>query len=317
MNYELFIQHGNTLMLPPIVDGVTVEWQRKGQPGKLTFECIKTDNLSFSEGDACRFSVNGTPLFYGFVFEKSRTGSDSKKIKVTVYDQLYYLNNKDYFQYENKTATEVVRMLADDFELNLGTLENTSYKIASRTEDNKSLFDIIQTALDETLKATTQLYVLYDKAGKLTLSNISSMKLGLVINDDTAGDYDYKSSIASNTYNKIRLFREGSDPVTVKDASTIKQWGVLQYAEKVNDDSTNLNNMAASLLKLYNTKTRTLSVKNVLGDTRVRAGTMLVVILGLGDMNLSNYMLVESVKHSFKDNEHLMELKLRGGTFVT
>lgn len=317
MTYELFIQHGNTLMLPPIVDGVTVEWQRKGQPGKLTFECIKTDNLSFSEGDACRFSVNGTPLFYGFVFEKSRTGNDNKKIKVTVYDQLYYLNNKDYFQYENKTATEVVRMLADDFGLNLGTLENTSYKIASRTEDNKSLFDIIQTALDETLKATTELYVLYDKAGKLTLSNISSMKLGLVINDDTAGDYDYKSSIASNTYNKIRLFREGSDPVTVKDASTIKQWGVLQYAEKVNDDSTNLNNMAASLLKLYNTKTRTLSVKNVLGDTRVRAGTMLVVILGLGDMNLSNYMLVESVKHSFKDNEHLMELKLRGGTFVT
>lgn len=317
MTYELFIQHGKTLMLPPIVDGVTVEWQRKGQPGKLTFECIKTDNLSFSEGDACRFSVNGTPLFYGFVFEKSRTGSDNKRIKVTVYDQLYYLNNKDYFQYENKTATEVVRMLADDFGLNLGTLENTSYKIASRTEDNKSLFDIIQTALDETLKATTQMYVLYDKAGKLTLSNISSMKLGLVINDDTAGDYDYKSSIASNTYNKIRLFREGADPVTVKSADTIQQWGVLQYVEKVNDDSTNLNNMATSLLKLYNTKTRTLSVKNVLGDTRVRAGTLLVVILGLGDMNLSNFMLVESVKHSFKDGEHLMELKLRGGTFVT
>jgi len=95
------------------------------------------------------------------------------------------------------------------------------------------------------------------------------------------------------------------------------QWGVLQYAEKVNDDSTNLNNMAASLLKLYNTKTRTLSVKNVLGDTRVRAGTLLVVILGLGDMNVSNFMLVESVKHSFKDGQHLMELKLRGGTFVT
>ena len=143
------------------------------------------------------------------------------------------------------------------------------------------------------------------------------MKLGLVINEDTAGDYDYKSSIANNTYNKIRLFREGSDPVTVKSSRTIMQWGVLQYAEKVNDDSTNLNNMAASLLKLYNTKTRTLSVKNVLGDTRVRAGTLLVVILGLGDMNVSNFMLVESVKHSFKDGQHLMELKLRGGTFVT
>lgn len=317
MTYELFIQHGKTLMYPPVVDGVTIEWDRKGQPGKLTFEVVKTDGLTFTEGDACRFSVNGAPLFFGFVFEKSRQGSNDKVIKVTVYDQLYYLKNKDYFQYENKTATEVIKMLAEDFGLNLGTLEDTGYKIAGRTEDNKTLFDIIQNALDETMKAKTQMYVLYDKAGKLTLSDISNMKLGLVVNEDTAGDFDYKSSIADNTYNKIRLFREGSAPVTVKDADHIREWGVLQYVEKVSDDSVNLNNMAAALLKLYNTKNRTLSVKNVLGDVRVRAGTLLVVILGLGDMNVSNFMLVEQAKHTFRDNEHLMELKLRGGSFVT
>lgn len=317
MTCELFIRHGSTLMFPPVVDGVTIEWQRKGQPGKLTFECIKTDSLNFEEGDACRFSVDGTPMFYGFVFEKSRSGSSNKIIKVTVYDQLYYLNNKDYFQYENKTATEVVRMLAEDFGLNAGALEDTGYKIASRTEDNKSLFDIIQNALDETLKATTQMYVLYDNAGKLTLSNIGNMKLGLVVNEDTSGDYEYKTSIASNTYNKIRLFREGSDPVTVKDASNILKWGVLQYAEKVSNDDVNLNSMASALLSLYNAKTRTLTIKNALGDVRVRAGTLLIVMLGLGDMNVSNYLMVEQVKHSFKDNEHLMELKLRGGNFVT
>lgn len=316
MSYELFIKHGNTLMFPPIVDGVAIEWQRKGQPGKLTFECIKTDELVFTEGDACRFSVDGTPMFYGFVFEKSRTGSSSNKIKVTVYDQLYYLNNKDYFQYENKTASEVVKMLSKDFGLSCGILEDTGYKIASRTEDNKSLFDIIQNALDDTLKATTQMYVLYDKVGKLTLSNIRNMKLGLIVDEDTIGDYDYKSSIAGSTYNKIRLFREGIDPVTVKSNETIEQWGVLQYAEKVNNDSVNLKSMATSLLKLYNSKTRTLSVKNALGDIRVRAGTLLAVILKLGDINISNYMLVESVKHSFKDGEHFMELKLRGDSFV-
>ena len=48
MTYELFIQHGTTLMFPPIVDGVTIEWQRKGQPGKLTFECIKIGTPYFS-----------------------------------------------------------------------------------------------------------------------------------------------------------------------------------------------------------------------------------------------------------------------------
>jgi len=40
-------------------------------------------------------------------------------------------------------------------------------------------------------------------------------------------------------------------------------------------------------------------------------------MLGLGDINVSNYLMVEQVKHSFKEGQHLMELKLRGGTFVS
>lgn len=320
MTYELLIQHGKTIMYPPVVDGVTVEWERQGQPGKLTFEVIKTDALSFEEGDPCRFSVNGEPLFYGFVFNKSRSGSNPKNIKVTVYDQLYYLKNKDTYVYSNKTATEVVKMIAEDFGLNLGTLDDTGYKIETRTEENTSLFDIIQNALDATTKAKTEMYVLYDKAGKLMLTNIGNMKLGLVINEETAGNYEYKSSIADNTYNRIKLLYEDSDAGTrqvyiAQDSSNINKWGVLQYYEKLND-ATNAKTMADALLKLYNTKTRTLSIKNALGDVRVRAGTMLVVMLGLGDINLSNYLLVEQVKHSFNNGQHLMELKLRGGNFV-
>ena len=320
MTYELLIQHGKTIMYPPIVDGVTVEWERQGQPGKLTFEVIKTENLSFEEGDPCRFSVDGEPLFYGFVFDKSRSGSNPEKVKVTVYDQLYNLKNKDTYVYSNKTATEVVKMIAEDFGLNLGTLDDTGYKIETRTEENTSLFDIIQNALDATTKAKTEMYVLYDKAGKLMLTNIGNMKLGLVINEDTAGNYEYKSSIADNTYNRIKLLYEDSDAGTrqvyiAQDSSNINKWGVLQYYEKLND-ATNAKTMADALLKLYNAKTRTLKISDALGDTRVRAGTMLVVMLGLGDINLSNFLLVEQVKHTFSNGQHLMELKLRGGKFV-
>lgn len=320
MTYELLIQHGKTIMYPPVVDGVTVEWERQGQPGKLTFEVIKTDALSFEEGDPCRFSVNGEPLFYGFVFNKSRSGSNPKNIKVTVYDQLYYLKNKDTYVYSNKTATEVVKMIAEDFGLNLGTLDDTGYKIETRTEENTSLFDIIQNALDATTKAKTEMYVLYDKAGKLMLTNIGNMKLGIVINEETAGNYEYKSSISDNTYNRIKLLYEDSDAGTrqvyiAQDSSNINKWGVLQYYEKLND-ATNAKTMADALLKLYNAKTRTLKISDALGDTRVRAGTMLVVMLGLGDINLSNFLLVEQVKHTFSNGQHLMELKLRGGKFV-
>ena len=51
MSYELLIQHGSNIMYPPTVEGVTIEWERKGQPGKLTFEVVKTPGLSFQEGD--------------------------------------------------------------------------------------------------------------------------------------------------------------------------------------------------------------------------------------------------------------------------
>lgn len=307
-------------MLPPVVESVSIEWERQGQPGKLTADIVKTPGLSFQEGDPCRFSVDGTPIFYGFVFEKARKGSMDQVITITVYDQLYYLKNKDTYVYSNKTAAAVIRMIAEDFRLNVGALADTGYTIASRVEDNKTLFDIIQTALDETLKATSQMYVLYDDVGKLTLKNIGDMKLGLLVDNETAGDFDYKTSIASQTYDKVKLSYENKDTgkreiFIAQDGSSINQWGVLQYYEKI-DSTANAKAMADALLSLYNTKTRTLKLKDVLGDVRVRAGTMLVVMLGLGDMNLSSYLMVEQVKHTFSNEQHVMDMNMRGGTFV-
>ena len=307
-------------MLPPVVESVSIEWERQGQPGKLTADIVKTPGLSFQEGDPCRFSVDGTPILYGFVFEKARKGSMDQVITITVYDQLYYLKNKDTYVYSNKTAAAVIRMIAEDFQLNVGALADTGYTIASRVEDNKTLFDIIQTALDETLKATSQMYVLYDDVGKLTLKNIGDMKLGLLVDNETAGDFDYKTSIASQTYDKVKLSYENKDTgkreiFIAQDGSSINQWGVLQYYEKI-DSTANAKAMADALLSLYNTKTRTLMLKDVLGDVRVRAGTMLVVMLGLGDMNLSSYLMVEQVKHTFSNEQHVMDLNMRGGTFV-
>lgn len=320
MTYELLIQHQGNIMLPPVVESVTIEWERQGQPGKLTADIVKTPGLSFQEGDPCRFSVDGSPVFYGFVFEKARKGSMDQVITITVYDQLYYLKNKDTYVYTSKTASDVIRMIAEDFQLNVGSLADTGYTIASRVEDNKTLADIIQTALDETLKATSQMYVLYDDVGKLTLKNIGDMKMELLIDDETAGDFDYKTSIAAQTYDKVKLSYENKDTgkreiFIAQDSSNINQWGVLQYCEKI-DSTANAKVMADALLNLYNTKTRTLKLKNVLGDIRVRAGTMLVVTLGLGDMNLSSYLMVEQVKHTFSNEQHFMDLNMRGGTFV-
>lgn len=153
MKIDLIIQNGSTVYYPIIEEGITLEWDRKGTPGKLKFSCIKDDVLSFQEGNPVKLSVDGTDIFYGFVFEKSRSGRTPYLIEVTAYDQLRYFKNKDTYVYSNKKANEVIKMIAEDFGLKTGKLEDTEHVIESRTEDNATLFDIAQNALDETLQA--------------------------------------------------------------------------------------------------------------------------------------------------------------------
>ena len=318
MNCELLIQHGSKVYQPIVQEGIQWETERKGVPGKLSFKVLKDDTLNFTEGDAVRLKVDGSKVFYGFVFAKKR--DREQIITVIAYDQLRYLKNKDTYVYSNKTAAEVVKMLAGDFNLQCGTLEDTKFKIESRTEDNQSLFDIIQTALDLTLQSKKEMYVLYDDFGKMTLKNIGNMKVGLLIDEDTGENFDYTSSIDGETYNKIKLAYENEksgkrEIYIAQDSSHINQWGVLQYFETI-DESVNGKAKADALLKLYNQKTRNLTIKGAFGDTRVRAGSLIAVSLNLGDIVANSFMLVEKVKHNFDESLHTMDLTLRGGEFI-
>lgn len=320
MKADILIQNGDIGYYPIVEECISLEWDRKGTPGKLKFSVINDGTISFQEGNRVKLAVDGTDVFYGFVFTKNRSGRTPNVIEVTAYDQLRYFKNKDTYNFTNKTATEIVTMLAGDFGLKTGTLEDTGYKIASLPENNTALFDMVQDALDETLKAKSKLYVLYDDFGKLMLRNIENMKLDLLIDVDTIGNYTYSSTIDNQTYNQITIRYENAQTgeknvFVTRDSSHIKAWGLLQYTDKVETPTSGIAK-AEALLKLYNEKTRSLSITDALGDIRVRAGSSVIVKLGLGDINVQSYLLVERVTHKFTQNQHLMDLKLRGGTFV-
>jgi hypothetical protein len=165
----LLIESGNTVIQPAVKDDITWETNRKNTPGKLTFTVIQDQEIEFAEGSAVSLQVNGIPLFYGFVFSRSR--DKSHQIKVTCYDQIKYLiKNNDTYQYENKQVGDVVRMIAEDYRLNVGSLESGGYSM-TQYEEEETLYDIIQNAMDLTLMNTGTLFVLYDDFGKLTLKN--------------------------------------------------------------------------------------------------------------------------------------------------
>lgn len=318
MYYELLIQHGSKVYQPIVTGEIQWQTERKGKAGSLTFKVVKDSTINFTEGDAVRLKADGKNVFYGFVFQKKRDKEGI--ITVTAYDQLRYLKNKDTYVYSNKTASEVVQMLAKDFNLQCGTLEDTKFKIESRVEDNQTLFDIIQNALDLTLQNKKEMYVLYDDFGKLTLKNIGNMKVGILIDEDTGENFDYTSSIDGETYNKIKLVYENEESgkreiYIAQDSSHINQWGVLQYFETI-DEKTNGKAKADTLLSLYNQKTRKLTIKGAFGDVRVKAGTLVAVSLNLGDIVANSFLLVEQAKHSFSENFYTMDLTLRGGEFI-
>lgn len=318
---QLLIENAGKLYEPSVEGEISWETERYGSPGRLSFTVMKDQVLNFQEGNPVRLTVGGVNVFYGFVFTKKRSKSKAGAIDVTAYDQLRYFKNKDTYQYENKRADELIRMIAGDFNLRVGILENTGFKIPSRLEDNKTLLDIAQSALDLTLKSTGKLYVLYDDYGKLTLQNIESMKLSTLMAADTAENFDYTTSIDGSTYNKIKLAFDNEetgkrDIYIAQDSNNMNQWGVLQYFEKI-DEKVNGQAMADSLLSLCNLKTRSLGIKNAFGDIRVRGGSSVPVSLDLGDIVANTYMVVERVKHSITSETHFMDLTLRGsGAYV-
>lgn len=325
MAVELLIgsEDGTKAYMPAVEEGIEWSTERRSSPGKLTFKVLKDDLLDFSEGSAVRMRDGNDNVFFGFVFKQQR--DREQIITVTAYDQLRYLKNKDTVVYENKTASQFVQMVASDYALSTGMLEETNYTIESRVEENTSLFEMIENALDLTLTNTGDMYVLYDDFGKLTLKHLSSMYVGvpgayLMIDEETGENFDYTSSIDDSTYNKIKLTYDNEDTgfrevYIAQDGSNINRWGILQYFDTLSKGE-NGQAKADALLSLYNKKTRNLRITNAIGDNRVRAGSMVVVNLNLGDIQLKNWMLVEKCKHTYKQGEHWMDLTLRGGEFV-
>lgn len=317
---SIIIQNGYSGYEPVVLDDIQWITERKGSPGKLIFKVMRDDALKLEEGSVVSFKVGSEAVFYGYLFRIS--GDKTNEVTLTCYDQIRYLKNKDTYIFKNTTANRIANMICTDFGIRYGELEETAHVIPYVVYDNKTLLDMIQDALDMTLTSTRKLYVIYDDYGKITIKQIARMKVGLMIDADTAETFNFESSIDDETYNRIKLMYEDSESKersfwTAEDKSTQSKWGTLQYFESISkEEKDTAQAKANSLLELYNSKTKKLTVSNCLGDLRIRGGSMVLVQLNVYGEKINHWMVVDSCTHTFKENEHFMTLKLIGGGFV-
>lgn len=310
----------NKCYIPVVQDGITIEYYRKGQPGKMTFKVVQDELLDIQEGYRVKVQRGDTGIFFGFVF--ARKLDKDNILSVTCYDQLRYLKNEQIYNTVNKKASEIIQQLAEDFQLQIGDIVDTEYVIPRFRAGTQTLFDLMQTAIDITTEATKNLFVLYDDFGKLTLKNINDMRVDILIDSETAENFNFGSDIDKDTYNEIVLYFDNKDTHEHEisniayDTENIANWGLLRKIKSVNPEKPiNLDELAKAMLKRYNRVRRTLTIRNSVGDDRVRGGSSLYVKLYIDKQEINMKMLVEAVKHTYTNNAHFMDLTLKGGMF--
>lgn len=323
MQTELIVQDsksGNAWDMSELVNsGIKWETNIAEQPGKLTFEYIDQENISINEGSSISFKIDGQGIFFGYVFKKGR--SKNEKIPIIAYDQMRYLKNKDTYVFSGLTASNIFQRITSDFRLKAKVINASTYVVAPRVHDNKTLFEAIQYGIDETLINTGNWYMIRDNFGSLQFLNINTLKTDLFIGDESLLiDYDYSSSIDDDSYNQVKLIKENKETkkreiYIVKDSNTIKQWGLLQYFEKMdeNANAAQIQARAEMLLKLKNRVTKKLKL-TALGDLRVFAGSG--IVLGISDLEkegiaANQYFMVTQCSHSFSNDMHTMQLELQ------
>lgn len=298
-----------------MVEGeLRITWSRDGSPGQMTLNIVKDENLDYQEGNPIAFYVDGEVFFYGYVFSKSRSGEQI--IKTTCYDQLRYLKNKSTYQYKDWTYAELLTNICNDRNLQVGEIEDTKFKIPGRIEENKEFWEILRFASDMTTANTGKLYTLFDKGGKICLKSIENMKTKDVIDYDCTEDFDYDTSIGSNTYNRVHLKllddnKKEIKSATAEDTKSIENWGLLSYSDTTNNEEVDIEKKAKELLSVLNRKNRKLRLKNIVGRLDVRAGSLVPVqMMAIGDIDINSMMLVQNVTHKFQEEHHFMDLEV-------
>lgn len=301
------------------IANIEITTQIEDDPGKATFDIIKSDGIEFWEGATVCIQLDGYKLFKGFVFAKKIT-KDTEIISVTCYDQLRYLKNKDSYVFENATSDQIFSKICTDFVLKYRVVDKSSYICAPRSNDATSLYEMIKNALDDTLINSKKWFIIRDNYGVLEHINVFSLYGGIILGDGSGvNNFTYETSIDSDTYNQIKLYRDNEDSGkreifivndTINGGNNLKYWGILQLYEKV-DENLNIAQIeqrARSMLSLYNNTKRSLKLE-CLGVPSICAGSIFQCsIKDLGDMYLNRYLLVTQCSHKISNGVHTMNL---------
>ncbi|MCY8316756.1 phage portal protein [Bacillus vallismortis] len=310
---ELFVIK-DTEWLELVAESVSLEGHRYQAPRSIeaTIVIKQGDQTYYSvtEGDTVLFKWKGKELFRGIVFART---PDEHTLAFSAYDMLQYLvKNQDVYVFSNQRADQMIRRIANDFQIPTTSIANTGHTIKSLViKNDTTLYDIILKALKQTKSQTGRHYQLYSEKGKLGLrawpdpSEVWVLETGVNITG-----YQYSTSI-NDTATRVVLRRQKDNKTykaSAKDSSGVNKYGVLQYTETVTDDINQAQLQQRADVRLAEKKGVKKELKNIqaVGIPEVRSG--LPVYISIPEAGIKKTYWVDTDRHEFKGTKHTMTI---------
>ncbi|OEC80058.1 MULTISPECIES: XkdQ/YqbQ family protein [Bacillus] len=310
---ELFVIK-DTEWLELVAESVSLEGHRYQAPRSIEATIVIKQGdqkyYSVTEGDTVLFKWKGKELFRGIVFART---PDEHTLAFSAYDMLQYLvKNQDVYVFSNQRADQMIRRIANDFQIPTTSIANTSHTIKSLViKNDTSLYDIILKALKQTKSQTGRNYQLYSEKGKLGLrawpdpSEVWVLETGVNITG-----YQYSTSI-NDTATRVVLRRQKDNKtykVSAKDSSGLNKYGVLQYTETVTDEINQAQLQQRADVRLAEKKGVKKELKNIqaIGIPEVQSG--LPVYISIPEAGIKKIYWVDTDRHEFKGTKHTMTI---------
>lgn len=310
-------KNGIEYNITSIVSKATITFKRTGSCGSLQLECVKGDPFSqkidFENGDIIQLYIDDVGRFFGYIFKVENKHNEGK-FTITVYDQIKYLLHNATYSFVNKKASDIIKLIAQEFKLRIGEIADTQFVIPKLLEDNKKLLDIIYESLYLTSDNGGGQFCLYDDFGYLTLKPLNAMKTEYVLSGSThISSVTYNKDI-ENSYNIIKLVRDNKDAgnrdaFQYQNTELINKWGMLQYFDVVDEglNDAQIEQQLQAIYALKGKEKKTLAIKCI-GEF-VRAGESIAILLE--DLEIQQYFVIDEVKHTFEGgNVHNMDITL-------
>ena len=186
-----------------------------------------------------------------------------------------YLKNKDFYIIDGgQTLNDVFTNCCNKFQLKSSVIAGSETIVSDKIHNDKTIYEIIQYAVDDVLVKTQKYYVVRDNYGTLELVDMEKLVTDYVIGDSSAmSEYTHRRSI-DEACNVVKLVWGDKGTKTPKitvanDEKNVEQWGILQHYEVVNEgmNEAQITERANNLLFLLNRVEQTMKLTVVADET--------------------------------------------------